>query len=151
MTDAVSNGKVQTKCTKAMDMRFHWQRDCKRQQQFQIYLRPGKLNYAEYWTKHHLESHHCNMRKEFLTPLRSEYLPNGSVQWLPAKPWIFSIGRCCMNCSNEFSWSSKWPAMEVHLFVIAAFFVWLTIAKKHSYSQYKLMACNIIAHYCVID
>ncbi len=35
---------------------------------FQIYWRPGKLNYANYWTKHHPESHHRNMRKEFLTP-----------------------------------------------------------------------------------
>ncbi len=51
-----------------MDMRFHWLRDCKCQQQFQIYWQPGKLNYADYWTKHHAESHHCNMRKEFLMP-----------------------------------------------------------------------------------
>ena len=26
------------------------------------------MNYADYWTKHHPESHHRNMRKEFLTP-----------------------------------------------------------------------------------
>ncbi len=29
---------------------------------------PGKLNYTNYWTKHHPEMHHRNMRKEFLTP-----------------------------------------------------------------------------------
>jgi hypothetical protein len=68
MADTVINGKIQPKQTKAMDMRFHWLRDCKCQQQFRIYLQPGKLNYADYWTKHHSESHHCNMRKEFLTP-----------------------------------------------------------------------------------
>ncbi len=68
MADAVINGKIQPKQTKAMDMRFHWLRDCQCQQQFWIYSQPGKLNYADYWTKHHPESHHCNMRKEFLTP-----------------------------------------------------------------------------------
>ena len=68
MTDAVINGKVQPKQTKAMDMRFHWLRDRECQEQFRIYWRPGKMNYADYWTKHHPESHHKNMRKEFLTP-----------------------------------------------------------------------------------
>jgi hypothetical protein len=31
-------------------------------------LATGKLNYANYWTKYHPETHHCNMQKEFLTP-----------------------------------------------------------------------------------
>jgi hypothetical protein len=34
MADAIINGKIQPKLTKAMDMRFHWLRDCKCQQQF---------------------------------------------------------------------------------------------------------------------
>jgi hypothetical protein len=68
MADAVVNGKIQPKRTKAMDMRFHWLRDRECQQQFKIYWRPGKLNYADYWTKHHSAAHHQNMRKEFLTP-----------------------------------------------------------------------------------
>jgi hypothetical protein len=67
MADSVINGKVQPKQTKAMDMRFHWLRNLEYQQQFCIYWRPGKLNYANYWTKHHPETHHCNMQKEFLT------------------------------------------------------------------------------------
>jgi len=37
MTDAVINGKVQTKRTKAMDMRFHWLCDRECQEQFIIY------------------------------------------------------------------------------------------------------------------
>ena len=68
MADAVINGKIQPKRTKAMDMRFHWLRDRECQQQFRIYWRPGKMNYADYWTKHHPESHHKNIRQEFLTP-----------------------------------------------------------------------------------
>jgi hypothetical protein len=67
MADGVFNGKVQPKQTKAMDMRFHWLCNPECQQQFRIYWRPKKLNYANYWTKHHPEIHHCNMRKDFLT------------------------------------------------------------------------------------
>jgi hypothetical protein len=74
MADAVINGKIskiQPKQTKAMDMRFHWLLDHECQQQFRIYWRPGKMNYANYWhywTKHHPESHHRNIQKEFLMP-----------------------------------------------------------------------------------
>ena len=68
MAEAVINGKVQPKRTKAMDMRFHWLRDRECQEQFRIYWRPGKLNYADYWTKHHAAAHHQNIRKEFLIP-----------------------------------------------------------------------------------
>jgi hypothetical protein len=57
MEDAVVNGKIQPKRTKAMDMQFHWLRDRACQQQFKIYWRPGKLNYADYWTKHHSAQH----------------------------------------------------------------------------------------------
>jgi hypothetical protein len=69
MADGIINGKVQPKRTKAMDMRFHWLRDRECQDQFRFHWRPGKLNYADYWTKHHPAAHHKNIRKEFLTPL----------------------------------------------------------------------------------
>ncbi len=51
-----------------MDMRFHWLHNQECQQQFCIYWHPGKLNYADYWTKYHPETHHRNMQKEFLPP-----------------------------------------------------------------------------------
>jgi hypothetical protein len=66
--EAVCNGKIQPKRTKAMDMRFHWLRDRECQEQFRIYWRPGKLNYADYWTKHHPAKHHQKIRRDFLTP-----------------------------------------------------------------------------------
>ena len=69
MADGVVNGKITPKRTKAMDMRFHWLRDRECQEQFRIYWRPGKLNYADYWTKHHPAKHHKNIRNEFLTPM----------------------------------------------------------------------------------
>ena len=68
MAEAVINKRIQPKRTKAMDMRFHWLRDRECQEQFRFYWRPGKLNYADYWTKHHAASHHKNTRREFLTP-----------------------------------------------------------------------------------
>ena len=67
MADAVINGKIQPKRTKAMDLRIHWLRNRECQQQFRIYWRPSKMNYANYWTKHHPKSHHRNIQKEFLT------------------------------------------------------------------------------------
>ena len=48
MADGVVNSKIAPKRTKAMDMRFHWIRDRECQEQFRIYWRPGKLNYADY-------------------------------------------------------------------------------------------------------
>eukprot|EP00956_Cyclotella_meneghiniana_P001077 scaffold1265_cov38-Cyclotella_meneghiniana.AAC.4 len=68
MAEAVVNGKVQPKRTKAMDMRFHWLRDRENRNQFKIYWRPGKTNLADYWTKHHPAKHHAGIRKQFLTP-----------------------------------------------------------------------------------
>ena len=58
IAEAVSNGKIQPKRTKAMDMRFHWLRDRECQWKFRIYWHPGKLNYADYWTKNHAALHH---------------------------------------------------------------------------------------------
>ena len=68
MAEAVTKGKVQPKLTKAKDMRFHWLRDRECQRQFRIYWRPGKLNKADYWTKHPPKKHHQNTRTEFITP-----------------------------------------------------------------------------------
>ncbi len=63
MADSVVNGKIQPKHTKAVDMRFHWLRKRECQEQFHIYWRPGKLNYTNYWMKHHLGKHHQNIRR----------------------------------------------------------------------------------------
>jgi len=68
MAEAVINGIVQPKQTKAMDMQFHWLQDRECQRQFRIYWRLGKLNYADYWAKHHPATHHQNMHTEFIIP-----------------------------------------------------------------------------------
>lgn len=58
MADKIVNGKITPKRTKAMDIIFHFLRGRECQEQFCIYWRPGKLNYADYWTKHHAATHH---------------------------------------------------------------------------------------------
>ena len=68
--EGVINNKIQPKRTKAMDMRFHWLRDRQCQEQFRIYWKPGKLNYADYWTKHHAAKHHQAVRPEFIRSQR---------------------------------------------------------------------------------
>ena len=65
--EGVVNSKIQPKRTKAMDMRFYWLRDCETREQFRFFWRAGKLNLADYWTKHHPAMHHKNMRNKFLT------------------------------------------------------------------------------------
>ena len=58
-------------------MRFFWIIDRVKQGQFKIYWRPGKLNLADYFTKHHLTSHHRKMRPVYLT----ENGKNKNILW----------------------------------------------------------------------
>jgi hypothetical protein len=65
----IVNKRVQLKFTKAMDMHFHWLQDCSiNQKKIRFYWRPGPMNHADYWTKHHPAAHHPNTRPVFLTP-----------------------------------------------------------------------------------
>ncbi|KAL7476094.1 hypothetical protein ACHAW6_001975 [Cyclotella cf. meneghiniana] len=48
MANAVINGKIQPKCTKAMDMQFHWLHDHEYHNQFKFYWHPSKITYANY-------------------------------------------------------------------------------------------------------
>jgi hypothetical protein len=59
---------IQPRRTKAMDMRFHWLRCRKAQQQFRFFWQPGDTNLADYWTKHHCAAHHVEQRHHYLTP-----------------------------------------------------------------------------------
>jgi hypothetical protein len=68
--EGVINHKIQPKQSKAMDMCFYWLCDRKAQGRFQIYWQPGKLNSADYFTKHHSPLHHVNVRYEFLLKVK---------------------------------------------------------------------------------
>ena len=63
--EGVINKKIQPKCTKAMDMRFHWLRDREAQGQLKFVWEPGKTNLADYFTKHHPPAHHINIYLNF--------------------------------------------------------------------------------------
>ena len=67
--EGIINNKIQPKQMKAI-MRFHWLHDCKAQGQFCIHWRPGKMNLADYFTKHHPPLHHVNVRSEFLSEIK---------------------------------------------------------------------------------
>ncbi len=68
--EAVVNNRVHSKQLKAMDMIIHWLKCRKAQGQFRINWQPGKMNLADYFTKHHAPAHHANIRSEFLTPVK---------------------------------------------------------------------------------
>jgi hypothetical protein len=70
MAEGVINNIIQPKRTKAMDMWYQLLQDCKTQGQFKIYWQPGKMNLADYFTKHHPPAHHINVRAEFLTKVK---------------------------------------------------------------------------------
>jgi hypothetical protein len=53
-----------------MGMQFHWLHNRKAQGQLRIYWRPGGMNLADHFTKHHPPLHHVNVRAEFLTRVK---------------------------------------------------------------------------------
>ena len=62
----ILKAQVRMKRSKAFDMRYHWLKDRVARRQFNLYWAPGKLNRADYCTKHHPPSHHKLMRPLFL-------------------------------------------------------------------------------------
>jgi len=53
-----------------MDIRIRCLKCLEAQGQFEIHWRPGKMNLADYFTKHHAPAHHPNIRSEFLTRVK---------------------------------------------------------------------------------
>jgi hypothetical protein len=62
----ILQAKVRMKRSKAFDMRYYWLKDRIAQKQFNLYWAPGKLNSADYFTKHYPPSHHKLMRYLYL-------------------------------------------------------------------------------------
>jgi hypothetical protein len=58
----IANDNIKQQRSRAIDMRFYWVRDRVKQNQFHIYWGPGKLNLADYYSKHHPPAHHQQMR-----------------------------------------------------------------------------------------
>jgi hypothetical protein len=62
----IANETIKQQRSKAMDMRFYWIRDRITQKHFLVYWYPGKLNLADYHTKHHASKHHQRVRSTYL-------------------------------------------------------------------------------------
>jgi hypothetical protein len=79
----ILNETIKHKRSKAMDMRYHWLTDRVRQQQFDIYWRPGRENLGDYHTKHHSAQHHKDMRHLILHQANNLQVLRGCVKLLP--------------------------------------------------------------------
>jgi hypothetical protein len=63
-----------------MDMRYYWLQDRVRQNQFDVYWRPGKYNLGDDHTKHHPAQHHQDMRPILLHQTNSLNIMRGCVK-----------------------------------------------------------------------
>jgi hypothetical protein len=62
----IANDTNKQQQPRAINMRFYWVQDRVQQGQFHIYWGLGKLNLANYYTKHHAATHHQVMRSKYL-------------------------------------------------------------------------------------
>jgi hypothetical protein len=79
----ILNETIKQKRSKAMDMRYHWLTDRVREQQFDVYWRPGRENLGDYHTKHHSAQHHKDMRGFILQQANRPQVLRGCVKLLP--------------------------------------------------------------------
>ena len=85
-------------------MRFYWLRDQETQEQFRFFWQAGKLNLADYWTKHHPTTHHKNVRNEFLTQKKI-------LNELCLRLKKGDSDLCCMMSCDQKSWEA-WSFRE---------------------------------------
>jgi hypothetical protein len=69
----IANDSIKQRRSKAMDMQYYWIRDRVRQGQFHVYWKRGCTNCADYYSKHHLPTHHQRMRPEALQEPKGNY------------------------------------------------------------------------------
>jgi hypothetical protein len=79
----ILNETIKQKRSKAIYMRYHWLTDRVRQQQFDVYWRPGRENLGDYHTKHHAAQHHKDMRGMILHQANSLQVLRVCVKLLP--------------------------------------------------------------------
>ena len=61
----VLNKTIIQRKRKFMELRFHWLRCGKPQEQFRFYWAPGHFNWGDYCTNHHIPIYHTNHRPRF--------------------------------------------------------------------------------------
>jgi len=74
----IANNNLKLKQSKTMDMRFFWVRDRVQQNHFKIQWERGKINRADYFTKHHSPSHHKRTRPLYISD--SNHITNSLQQ-----------------------------------------------------------------------
>ena len=80
---------INLKKSKSWDMRYYWLRDRINQSQFNIYWAPGKINDADYFTKHHAIIHHKATRARYVRDhlnyikekIAAIFTPSGQTLW----------------------------------------------------------------------
>jgi hypothetical protein len=79
----ILNETIKQKRSKSLDMRYHWLTVRVRQQQFDVYWRPGRENLGDYHTKHHSAQYHKDIRGFILHQANSLQVLRGCVKLLP--------------------------------------------------------------------
>jgi hypothetical protein len=79
----ILNETIKQILSKALEMQYHWLTDRVRQNQFDVYWRPGRENLGDYHTKHHSAQHHKDMLHLILHEANSLQVLRGCVKLLP--------------------------------------------------------------------
>ena len=58
----IANESIKPKFIKPIAMRYHWVQDQVRDKTFNIFWKPGQMNFAYYPSKHHPAHHHVKVR-----------------------------------------------------------------------------------------
>ena len=64
--NAFVHSTMHMKRSKTWDMRYHWLRERKTKQMFDIYWDKGSNDHADYFTKHHPPAHHKHQRYQYI-------------------------------------------------------------------------------------
>jgi hypothetical protein len=62
----IANNTIKRQQSRSVDMRFFWVGDTVAQEMYKLRWHPGQENLADYQSKHHVMSHHINIRPWFL-------------------------------------------------------------------------------------
>ena len=65
-TEGFVNSGMKPKRSKTWDMKWHWLRDKDVLEQLRIYWDKRTNNDADYFTKHHPQINHCQMRPQYI-------------------------------------------------------------------------------------
>ncbi len=114
-TNDLLTNKIMPKALKAMDMCFYWLQCCKAKGQFRHYCRLGTQNLADYFTKHHLASHHKNNRPTFLTPCKDPQYTKLFLLPQDKKPNVKSLMKLSTtaNTFTKIIWQESTPNTKV--------------------------------------